>query len=91
VINVGRGSAVDETALCAALRAGSLGGAVLDVFNEEPLPAGHPFWHTPNTLITSHTSAPSFPADLTRLFCENYRRYIANEPLKYQVDFERGY
>ncbi len=89
--NVGRGSAVDEAALVSALRAGRIAGAVLDVFNEEPLPAEHPLWSTPNTIITSHTSAPSFPEDIARLFVENYRRYVAGEGLMYVVDFERGY
>jgi phosphoglycerate dehydrogenase-like enzyme len=90
-MNVGRGSAVDEAALCDALRRGALAGAILDVFNSEPLPPEHPFWSTPNLLITSHSAAPSFPADIARLFIENYRRYVAGEPLKYQVDFKQGY
>lgn len=90
-INVGRGSAVDEAALIAALETGALAGAVLDVFEQEPLPPGHPFWTTPNLLITSHTSAPSFPAQIAGLFIENYRRYAAGQPVKHQVDFERGY
>lgn len=90
-INVGRGSAVDEDALIAALQSGALAGAVLDVFEQEPLPPQHPFWTTPNVLITSHTSAPSFPAHIAGLFIENYRRYTAGQPVKYQVDFERGY
>lgn len=89
--NVGRGSAVDEDALVEALRSGQIAGAVLDVFTEEPLPPNHPLWSTPNTIITSHTSAPSFPEDIARLFVENYRRYVAGEELKYVVDFERGY
>jgi phosphoglycerate dehydrogenase-like enzyme len=91
LMNVGRSSAVDEAALIAALRQGALAEAVLDVFHQEPLPEEHPFWTTPNLLITSHTSAPSFPAEIARLFCENYRRYVVGEPLKYQVHFERGY
>lgn len=90
-INVGRGSAVDETALLAALETEALAGAVLDVFEQEPLPAGHPLWRAPNVFITSHTSAPSFPADLAEVFCENYRRYAAGQPLQYRVDFEQGY
>jgi phosphoglycerate dehydrogenase-like enzyme len=90
-INVGRGSAVEQDALIAALEAGKLAGAVLDVFDVEPLPAGHPFWTAPNLIVTSHTSAPSFPVEITKVFIENYRRYAAGEPLKYRVDFERGY
>ncbi|MCX6068636.1 MAG: D-2-hydroxyacid dehydrogenase [Chloroflexi bacterium] len=90
-INVGRGSAVDESALIKALETGALAGAVLDVFEQEPLPAAHPLWKTPNTFITSHTSAPSFPADLAAVFIENYRLFAAGQAPKYQVDFERGY
>ncbi|MEZ5416027.1 MAG: D-2-hydroxyacid dehydrogenase [Vicinamibacterales bacterium] len=91
VVNVGRGRTVDEAALAEALAAGRLGGAVLDVFAEEPLPASSPFWTTPNTYVTGHTSAPSFPADIVGVFVENYRRFHAGQPLQYRVDFERGY
>jgi phosphoglycerate dehydrogenase-like enzyme len=90
-LNVGRGSAVDETALVIALEKGKIAGAVLDVFQKEPLPQTHPFWTTPNLLITFHTSAPSFPADITNLFVENYHRFTNRQELKYRVDFERGY
>ncbi|MFN7976801.1 MAG: D-2-hydroxyacid dehydrogenase [Vicinamibacterales bacterium] len=91
VVNAGRGRTVDEAALAEALTARRLGGAVLDVFSEEPLPASSPFWTTPNTWITSHTSAPSFPADIVGVFVENYRRFHGGQPLLYRVDFERGY
>jgi len=90
-INVGRGSAVDEPALVEALESGKIAGAVLDVFEQEPLPENHPFWSTPNLLLTFHTSAPSLPADLASLFVENYHRFLEGDELKYQVDFERGY
>lgn len=90
-INVGRGNAVDESALVNALNAGKLAAAVLDVFEREPLPEDHPFWTTPNLYITFHTSAISYPADLTKLFVENYHRYIEGKTLKYIVDFEQGY
>ena len=91
VVNAGRGRTVDEAALAAALTAGRVGGAVLDVFSEEPLPASSPFWSTPNTYITSHTSAPSFPADIVGVFVENYRRFHGGQPLLNRVEFERGY
>ena len=91
VVNAGRGRTVDEAALAAALTAGRVGGAVLDVFSEEPVPASSPFWSTPNTYITSHTSAPSFPADIVGVFVENYRRFHGGQPLLYRVEFERGY
>ena len=90
-INVGRGQAVDEVALIEALNQNKIAGAVLDVFEQEPLPPEHPFWTTPNLLMTFHTSAPSFPEDIAQIFIENYLLYIEGKPLKYQVDFEKGY
>jgi phosphoglycerate dehydrogenase-like enzyme len=90
-INVGRGSTLDDNALVDALRTGKLAAAVLDVFEQEPLPTDHPFWHTPNLVMTFHTSAPSIPTDLARLFIENYLRYAAGQTPLYSVDFERGY
>ena len=90
-INVGRGNAVDESALVEALSEGRIAAAVLDVFEQEPLPAEHPFWTTPNLYVTFHTSAISYPEDLTELFIENYRLFLAGKPLKHTVDFERGY
>ena len=91
LINVGRGNAVDESALVQALETEQIAGAILDVTAEEPLPAEHPFWQTKNLLLTFHTSAISYPDDIMRLFVENYQLYIEGKPLKYQVDFERGY
>lgn len=91
LINVGRGNAMDESALVEALEQEKIAGAVLDVTEQEPLPEDHPFWMTRNLLLTFHTSALSYPEDITRLFIENYRLYIEGKPLKYQVDFERGY
>lgn len=90
-INIGRGNAVDELALVKALNEGRLAAAVLDVFEKEPLPEDHPFWTTPNLYMTFHTSAISYPEDMTKLFVENYRLYIEGKPLKHQVEFERGY
>jgi phosphoglycerate dehydrogenase-like enzyme len=90
-INVGRGNAVDEAALIRALNDGRLAMAVLDVFEKEPLPEGHPFWTTPNLFMTFHTSAISYPEDITKLFIENYQLYRDGKPLKHVVDFERGY
>ena len=90
-VNPGRGSVVDEAALADALQAGRLAAAVLDVFQQEPLPADHVFWRLPNVLITSHTAALSFPADIAPIFIDNYHRWIASAPLRYRVDFEAGY
>ncbi len=91
LINIGRGNTVDEPALIAALKAKKLAGAVLDVFEQEPLPATHPLWQTKNVFITCHSAGPSFPMDISELFAENYRRISDGKPLKFQVDFERGY
>jgi phosphoglycerate dehydrogenase-like enzyme len=91
LINVGRGNAVDASALVEALNQNKIAGAVLDVTEPEPLPEDHPFWTTPNLLLTFHTSAMSYPEDMVGVFAENYRRYIEGKPLKHQVDFERGY
>jgi phosphoglycerate dehydrogenase-like enzyme len=90
-INVGRGNAVDESALIQALNEGKLAMAVLDVFEKEPLAEDHAFWTTPNLYMTFHTSAISYPEDITKLFIENYQLYMEDKPLKYRVDFEKGY
>ncbi|MDQ2690697.1 MAG: D-2-hydroxyacid dehydrogenase [Chloroflexota bacterium] len=90
-INVGRGNAVDEVALVEALNEGRLAAAVLDVFEQEPLPEDHPFWTTPNLYMTFHTSAISYPEDITKLFIENYRLFVEGKPLRHVVDFESGY
>ena len=91
LVNPGRGSSVDEAALLAALRENRIAGAVLDVFEREPLAPEHPFWTLPNVRITSHTAAISLPGDIAPLFIDNYRRWIAGEPLRHRVDFDLGY
>jgi len=93
LVNVGRGSAIDDKALVEALQGGTIAGAVLDVFREEPLPPGHPFWSTPNIILTGHTAAPGpgFNSDVVEVFVENYQRLIAGLPLLYVVDWSRGY
>jgi phosphoglycerate dehydrogenase-like enzyme len=90
-VNVGRGSAVDEVALAEALHARRIAGAVLDVFQEEPLPPVHILWRAPNVRITFHTAALSVPEDIVQIFLDNYRRLLQGESLRCQVDFERGY
>ena len=91
LVNVGRGALIDEEALAKALVKGELSGAVLDVFQAEPLPDESPLWNAPGLIVTAHVAAQSWPEDIARIFRENYRRYVAGEPLKYQVDFEKGY
>lgn len=93
LVNIGRGEIVEEEAMVRALRDGRLGGAGLDVFAREPLPAGSPLWDMPNVIITPHVSGDS-PRYLDRavpLFVENLRRYLSGEPLHNLVDRERGY
>jgi phosphoglycerate dehydrogenase-like enzyme len=91
LVNIGRGSTIDETALVNALNSGSLAGAILDVFQEEPLLPDHPLWSTPNTFITYHTAARNYPPDIASIFIKNYNRLIQGKSLLYQVDFEQGY
>jgi phosphoglycerate dehydrogenase-like enzyme len=92
LVNVGRGAVVEEHALLEALEARTIGGAVLDVFSEEPLPPGHPLWSAPNALITPHISGGLERADLLgELLAENVRRLVRDEPLLNVVDPERGY
>lgn len=93
LINIARGALVDEFALLRALREGSLSGAVLDTFREEPLPETSPFYRLSNCIVTPHTSWSS-AAVIERtfdVFCDNLRRYRSGEPLKYVVDPSAGY
>lgn len=93
LINVGRGPHVDEAALADALRNRRIAGAALDVFEQEPLPAGSPLWDLENLLITPHTG--SLTEKLWQrhyaVFSENLRRYLAREPLLFAVDKSKGY
>ena len=91
LINVGRGSLVDEKALIAALQQKTIRGAVLDVFEEEPLPPKSPLWQMPNVFVTPHNAASSFPQDIAALFAENYQRFLMQQPLQYEVDRKKGY
>ncbi len=91
IVNVSRGPVIDEQALIRGLSSGKVHSAALDVFEEEPLPADHSFWQTPNLLITAHTAALSWPEEIAALFLRNYRRYRRGQPPLYQVFFERGY
>lgn len=93
LINIARGRLVDELALRRALEAGWIGGAVLDVFDEEPLSPDSPLYSTPNLVVTPHTSWSSDRVDERgiELFIENLRRFMADEPLRNVVDLEAGY
>jgi glyoxylate/hydroxypyruvate reductase A len=91
LVNVARGPVVDEPALLAALRSGHIGGAILDVFAEEPLAETHPLWTLPNVVITPHISGPSTPEELTPIFNDNLARWLRGRPLRHAVDRARGY
>ena len=94
VVNVGRGALLDEGALAAALEAGRLRGAVLDVMDVEPLPAESPLWRLPNVLLTPHVSATSaggFWPRMLDLFLDNWARWRGGEPLRNVVDPVAGY
>lgn len=92
-INVGRGESVVNEDLVAALEAGELAGAGLDVTFPEPLPAGHPLWSMPNVILTPHVAASSdqlFPR-IASVMLENVRRYMSGASLLNEVDVARGY
>ena len=91
LMNVGRGNSVNEDDLIHALQEGTIGGAVLDVFEDEPLSRESPLWQMPNVYVTPHNAAASFPEDISRIFIENYHRYLQSEPLLHEVNFELGY
>lgn len=93
LINIARGRLVDEIALRRALASGWIGGAVLDVFSDEPLPPDSPFYDTPNLVITPHTSwASDRVAERTvDLFVANLRAFRAGQPMRNVVDLEAGY
>lgn len=91
LVNVGRGNAIDDDALIAALQRGELAGAALDVFDEEPVAQGSPLWDAPNLTITAHIAAISHPSLIVPIFLKNYRRYCKNKTLDYIVDFDKGY
>ena len=95
VVNVGRGSAIDQKALAERLREGKLAGAALDVFEEEPIPAEDPVWDCPGLLITPHI-AGNMTLDYTvekivGQFLEDLENYGAGRPLRYAVDRENAY
>ena len=91
LMNVSRGPLVQEEALLKALKQGSIAGAVLDVFHEEPLPRDHPLWDLDNVIITPHISGPSIPEDIAKIFIENLTRFEEAKKLEGVVDHEKEY
>jgi phosphoglycerate dehydrogenase-like enzyme len=93
LVNVGRGPVVDEPALAEALERGLIRGAALDVFETEPLPAGHPFWRLPNLLLSPHCAdhVPGWVDEAMRVFLRQLDRFRRGEPLRDVVDKSAGY
>lgn len=97
LINVGRGSAIDQDALCKVLEEGHLGGCAVDVTEPEPLPPDHPLWNAPRMVITPHTSGqyhlPETFERIVKIAGENLEKFLAGDTdqMKNVVDFETGY
>lgn len=95
VVNVGRGSLIDEDALAEALNGGRLGGAALDVFRTEPLPKDHPLWTARNCIVTPHMAGQDALAQTIRknldMFCEDLENYCEGRPMAHLVDRRAGY
>ena len=91
ILNPGRGPLIDDDALLAALDAGHISHATLDVFRIEPLPEGHAYWRHPRVTVTPHIAADTRPTGAARVLVENIRRGEAGEPFLNLVDRARGY
>jgi len=92
-INVGRGASVDEAALTRALAEQHIAGAAVDVFAQEPPPAGHPLYGVDNVIVSPHVSGflPSYDDRCSELFADNLRRFLGGKPLMNLVDRAKGY
>jgi len=93
IVNIGRGAIIDEQTLVQALKDGTIAGAALDVFQQEPLSGESELWSMENVILTPHISGgtPRYMQRAVGLFCDNLRRYLAGEPLRNVVDPARGY
>jgi phosphoglycerate dehydrogenase-like enzyme len=93
VINVGRGPVIDEAAMIKALSGGRIKGAALDVFDHEPLPAGHPFYKLENVLLSPHCAdhTPDWLDNAMQFFVEQYERFQKGQPLRNIVNKRLGY
>ncbi|MEL6203875.1 MAG: glyoxylate/hydroxypyruvate reductase A [Pseudomonadota bacterium] len=91
IVNPGRGPLIDDDALIAALDAGQIGHATLDVFRQEPLPPEHPFWAHPKVTVCPHIASETRPDTASEVIAENIRRCEAGEPLLYLVNRDLGY
>ena len=93
LVNIGRGKVIDERAMAAALTTAKIGGAGLDVFEQEPLEASSPLWDLENVILTPHISGANrgYMDKACELFAENLKRFVANRPLLNLVDPNFGY
>ena len=93
VVNVGRGTVIDQAALVDALRSGQVGFAALDVFEREPLETDSPLWDMENVLVSPHSGGLDHREDerICDLFCENLRAYLDGAPMRNVVDAALGY
>jgi phosphoglycerate dehydrogenase-like enzyme len=93
IINVGRGPTIVESELISALKEGRIRGAALDVFDTEPLPAGHPFYSLDNVLMSPHCAdrVAGWLDNAMTVFLENYDHFVAGRPLLNVVDKQAGY
>jgi|TARA_B100000953_G_scaffold285587_1_gene266307 phosphoglycerate dehydrogenase-like enzyme len=94
IVNVGRQSAIDYQALSEMLESGRLAGAILDVFNPEPIVSDSPYWNVPNLIITPHVSSDELESYIPltlNLFFKNLELFLSNKPLVNQVNKELGY
>jgi glyoxylate/hydroxypyruvate reductase A len=91
IVNAGRGGHLVEADLLAALASGQVSGAVLDVFDDEPLPPAHPFWRHPRIIVTPHVAAETHPPTAAPLVRDAIRQCEAGLPIANRVDLARGY
>ncbi|MCM2563531.1 glyoxylate/hydroxypyruvate reductase A [Lutimaribacter sp. EGI FJ00015] len=91
ILNPGRGTLIDDSALLAALEEGHIGHAVLDTFRKEPLPVMHPYWAHEKVTVTPHIASTTRPDTAARVIAENIRRGEAGEPFLHVVDRDAGY
>ena len=91
IVNIGRGNAIDDEALLDALKRRQVKAAVLDVFDQEPLPESHPYWLDPNVYVTSHTAAPTMTRLVGQAMANNLSRFIEGKPLVDVYEPTKGY
>jgi phosphoglycerate dehydrogenase-like enzyme len=91
LMNVSRGPLVQERALLDALEQRSIAGAILDVFQEEPLPEDHPLWNLDNVIMTPHISGPAFPEAIAKTFLRTLTKFEEGKTLEGIVDRVKQY